>query len=102
MKDYGLMKKWLAGNLKKGEPKKKPEAEAEGNGDKEEAIPNHDVLMIFGGPAAYESQCKQKVTRREVFAAEPTTPAFLRWSESAITFDCADHPSSIPQPEKCP
>ena len=27
MKDYGLMKKWLAGNLKKGEPKKKPEAQ---------------------------------------------------------------------------
>ena len=55
MKDYGLMKKWLAGNLKKGEPKKKPEAEAEGEGEKEESFPDHDVLTIFRGPAAYES-----------------------------------------------
>ena len=61
MKDYGLMKKWLAGNLKKGEPKKKPEAEAEGEGEKEEAFPDYDVLMIFGGPAAYESRQKKKV-----------------------------------------
>ena len=52
MKDCGLMKKWLTGNLKKGEPKKKPEAELEGEGAKEEAFPEHDVLMIFGGPAA--------------------------------------------------
>jgi hypothetical protein len=26
-----------------------------------------------------------------VYAAEPTTPAFLRWSRSTITFDCSDH-----------
>ena len=60
MKDCGLMKKWLAGNLKRGEPKKKPEAEAEGEGEKEEAFRNHDILMIFGGPAAYESWWKKK------------------------------------------
>ena len=34
--------------------------------------------------------------------AEPTAPAFLRWSESPITFDRADHPSSVPQPGRCP
>jgi hypothetical protein len=28
--------------------------------------------------------------------AEPVTPAFLRWSESAITFDRSDHSSSVP------
>ena len=78
MKDYGLMKKWLAGNLKRGEPKKKPEAEAEGEGEKEESFPDHDVLTIFRGPAAYELRRKQKVTRRAVFAAVPATPAFLR------------------------
>ena len=61
MKDSDLMKKWLAGNLKKGEPKKKPEAEAEGEGEKEEAFPDYVVLMIFGGPAAYESRQKKKV-----------------------------------------
>ena len=85
------MKKWLAGNLKKDEPKKKPEAEDEGEGEKEEAFPDHDVLMIFGGPAAYESWRKKRVTHREVFAAEPATLVFLRWSESPTTFDRADH-----------
>ena len=52
------MKKWLAGNLKKGEPKKKPEAEAEGEGEKEESFPDHDVLTIIRGPVAYESRRK--------------------------------------------
>jgi hypothetical protein len=28
--------------------------------------------------------------------AELATPAFLRWSRSAITFDRSDHPDSIP------
>jgi hypothetical protein len=39
---------------------------------------------------------------REVYVAEPATPAFLRWSESTITFDQSDHPSSVPQPGRCP
>jgi hypothetical protein len=30
------------------------------------------------------------------------TPAFLRWSELAITFDRSDHPSSVPQLGRCP
>ena len=29
--------------------------------------------------------------------AQPATPPFLRWSESAITFDRTDHPESVPQ-----
>ena len=29
--------------------------------------------------------------------AEPFAPTFLRWSESAITFDRTDHLESIPQ-----
>ncbi|XP_066360925.1 uncharacterized protein [Miscanthus floridulus] len=29
-------------------------------------------------------------------------PAFLRWLESAITFDWTDHPDSIPQPGRYP
>jgi hypothetical protein len=31
-----------------------------------------------------------------VYVVEPTTPAFLRWSWSAITFDRFDHLDSIP------
>jgi hypothetical protein len=58
-------------------------------------------LMIFGEPAAYESRRRQKLTHREVYVAEPATRSFLRWSESAITFDRSDHPSSVPQPGRC-
>ena len=54
--------------------------------------------MIFGGSAAYDSKRRQKVTRHEVYTVEPATPAFLRWSESTITFDWTDHPESVPQP----
>ena len=58
--------------------------------------------MIFGGPLACESKRKQKVTQREVFAAEPVTPTYLWWSNAAITFDHGDHPKSVPQPRRCP
>ena len=34
--------------------------------------------------------------------AESTTPSFLRWSESTITFDRTDHPESFPQPGRYP
>ena len=36
--------------------------------------------------------------RREVYTTEPAMPAFLRWSESAITFDRTDHLESVPHP----
>jgi hypothetical protein len=45
---------------------------------------------------------KQKITRREVFAAEPATPMYLWWSDDAITFDRGDHPNNVPQPGRCP
>ena len=59
-------------------------------------------LMIFGGSAAYHSKRRQKLVRREVYTAEPAAPTFLRWSESAITFDRTDHLESIPQPGRYP
>ena len=46
---------------------------------------------------ANNSKCRQKLMRSEVYPAEPAMPVFLRWSESAITFDWTDHPESIPQ-----
>ena len=55
-------------------------------------------LMIFGGSAAYDSKRRQKLACREVYTIEPAVPSFLRWSESAITFDRTDHPESVPQP----
>ena len=58
--------------------------------------------MIFGGSMAYDSKRHQKIARREVYTAGPATPAFLRWSESAITFDRADHPDAVPHPGRYP
>ena len=41
-------------------------------------------------------------SRTAVYTTEPATPAFLRWLESAITFDRTDHPESIPHPWRYP
>ena len=53
--------------------------------------------MIFDGPATYESKCWQKLTDSEVNAAAlgESVPAFLKWSETMITFDRKDHPNHI-------
>ena len=65
--------------------------------EKDDSFPTPDgCLMIFRGLVAYDSKRRQKVARREVYMAEPTTLAFLRWSESVITFDRADHPGAVP------
>ena len=53
-------------------------------------------LMIFGGSAAYDSKCRQKLARREVYTSEPAAPSYLRWSESAITIDQTNHTESVP------
>jgi hypothetical protein len=34
-------------------------------------------LMIFSEAAAYDSKRRQKLTRCEIYAAEPAMPAFL-------------------------
>ena len=41
-------------------------------------------------------------SRHEVYTAQPATPPFLRWSESAITFDRTDHPDAILHPGRYP
>src|SRR5436190_910345 len=58
--------------------------------------PKHQLNMIFGGSAAYESKRKQKLTAREINALTPATPKYLKWSELPITFDRSDHPENIP------
>ena len=91
------MRKYLSGGLNKGEQGKEPATTTDDIEEKDDAFPMpNGALMIFGGPMAYDSKHRQKVTRREVYTAGPATPAFLRWSESAITFDRADHPDVVP------
>ena len=55
--------------------------------------------MIIAGPTAHESKHQQKLTDREVNEATlgDAIPAFLKWSETVITFDRKDHSDHIPQ-----
>ena len=95
--DYGLMKRFLSGASNKGEHRKDPKLSVDDAEEKDSDFPMLDgCLMIFGGLVAYDSKHRQKLTCREVYMAEPAVPSFLRWLESAITFDWTDHSKSVP------
>ena len=97
------MQRFLSGGSNKGEQGKDPTPTADDAEEKDNGFPMPDgCLMIFEGSVAYDSKHHQKVTRREVYTTEPATPAFLRWSESAITFDRTDHPDSVLHPGRYP
>ena len=65
LKNCGLAKRWFCNNAKRGEQKKKPEPEDAAKKEKQGGFPETDgCLMIFGGPLAYESKHKQKITQR--------------------------------------
>nr|CAD39863.2 OSJNBa0036B17.4 [Oryza sativa Japonica Group] len=61
-----------------------------------------ELNHIFGGPLAYESKRKQKLTEREINAVLPDTPQYLRWSETTIKFDRSDHPDRVVHPRWYP
>ena len=83
----------------KGEHRKEPKPTADNAEGKGSGLLTLDAcLTIFGGLAAYDSKRCQKLVRREVYTSEPATPAFLQWSESAITFDRTNHPECVLQP----
>lgn len=89
------------GKSQEGEEKKQPEPVAndtEGkDNDDDDAFPaEYDCLMIFGGPDSYASKRLRKLEHREVYAMDPSTPNFLKWSDTAITFDRIDHPDHVP------
>ena len=91
------MRRFLSGGSNKGEQGKDPAPTADDAKEKDGGFSTPDgYLMIFRGSAAYDSKRLQRVTRREVYTAKTATPPFLRWSESAITFDRTDHPDSVP------
>ena len=91
------MKRFLSGGSNKGEHRKDPKPSMDDAKGKDSGFLTLDgCLMIFGGSVVYDSKRRQKLTRHEVYTAEPAMPSFLQWSESAITFDQTDHPKSIP------
>jgi hypothetical protein len=60
---------------------------ADGTEEEGAFLETMSYLMIFGGMVAYDSKCRQKLMRHEVYAVELATLAFLQWSRSPITFD---------------
>ena len=92
------MKRFLFGGSNKGEHEKNPDPTMDDAEGKDNDFPTPDgCLLIFEGLEAYNSKHHQKITCHEVYVTEPATPTFLRWSESAITFDRTDHPKNVPQ-----
>jgi len=78
------------------EPPKENYAEGEG-------FPKvKNCLLIFGGRAACLTASQRKRELREVCAVSTAAPSYLKWSESAITFDREDYPDQIPNPRCYP
>ena len=78
---------------KDGRPKKGKDSADE---DDKGGYPNIEgVMIIFGGPHAYEDRHHEKVTRCLIFTTAPVAPIYLRWSERPITFNRDDHPDHI-------
>ncbi|KAI5011411.1 hypothetical protein ZWY2020_013548 [Hordeum vulgare] len=79
-----------------GERKPSEKGNEQDEEDKEDPFPQvHATLMIF---ANVESKSRLKLVNREVNMAVPTNPTFLKWSQTAITFDQSDHPAHVPTP----
>ncbi|KAI5014390.1 hypothetical protein ZWY2020_055780 [Hordeum vulgare] len=77
-----------------GQPSEKDNEQDEE--DKEDPFPRvHATLMIF---ADVESKSRLMLVNREVNMATPTNPTFLKWSQTAITFDQSGHPAHVPTP----
>ena len=92
------MKWFLSKGSNKGEHRKEPKPVVEDSEGKDGRFSTlDDSLMIFGGSVTYDSKHHQKLACRKVYMAESAAPSFLRWSESAITFDRTNHSESVPQ-----
>jgi hypothetical protein len=90
-----MMKCFFTSIPAKGDAGKKPKDDkGDGKGGGFPVINNY--FLIFGGPVAYDIKRCRKLERREVYAAEPATPAYLNWSDAAITFDRDDHLAWVP------
>ena len=68
----------MSGGSNKGGHGKDPDPTTDDNEGKDSGFTTPDgCLMIFGGSAAYDSKCRQKVAHREVYAVEPAMLFFL-------------------------
>jgi hypothetical protein len=106
LRECRLMKNYVKSTLK---PKTVDQPDKQGpshdNDDGTGAMfPGEDgvVHMIFGGSPARPSRWRKKLIRREVMNTDVAKLSYLKWSEVPITFDCKDHPDTVPQPGSYP
>ncbi|KAI4994120.1 hypothetical protein ZWY2020_028397 [Hordeum vulgare] len=84
----------LIQGFSEGQPSEKDHEQDEE--DKEDPFPQvNATLMIF---ADVENKSRLKLVNREVNMATPSNPKFLKWSQTAITFDQTDHPPREDRP----
>jgi hypothetical protein len=100
LKDCNLMKSYLSG---KNKPQDVAKVGVAKNVDHDKFPKEDGVLkMIFGGTPPRPPRRKHNPILQEIYHTEPVVPSYLRWSETAITYDQADHPDHIPQPGDYP
>ena len=87
---------WLLIQQFQGKQPKDKEKESDKVEDKEDGDEGYPrvnfTMMIF---ADVESKSRLKVINQEVNMVAPVTPSYLKWSQTAITFDQSDHPTHI-------
>jgi hypothetical protein len=97
LEDYHMLRRYFESlGIKKDDKKEDPK---EKDGDKDKGFPEiHDCFLFYGGPSTRLSTRQRKRECREIFFVQLATPLFLDWSETAIMFDCDDHPDYVPNP----
>ena len=74
---------------------KEKESDKDEDEEEDDGYPKvNSTLMIF---ADVESKSRLKVIKREVNMVAPTI-TYLKWSQTAITFDQSDHPAGVATP----
>jgi hypothetical protein len=97
MKDCNLMKNFLGGAMK-NKPLNLTRSGAAKHDNNDDFPKEYDVvMMIFGGTPTHPPKRKNKRILQEIYHVEPLVPSYLRWSETAITYNRTDHPDHIPQ-----
>jgi len=92
--------RWYYTGITAKEDAEEPPKENNTEGEGFPKVKNY--LLTFGGRVARLTASQRKRELREVYAVSTATPSYLKWSESAITFERLDHPDWIPNPGSYP